>query len=225
MTSLKLNKLMKNILSICFLLFLSATVALAQDARKILDAMSKKVNSYSSVSIDFNIVHDDNQNKDTQSESGRIVAKGKDFSKFKITMPNSDVYCDSKTKWIHMKDVDEINITSADFESDEMNDNPVKFFTVDRKDMKYSYKQTITENQKKLDEIDFYPKDRNAAYSIIRLHIEQGTNHPLRIKYFGKDGNNYTINVTKITPNLTLDDNIFDFKTSQFPNAEIVDLR
>jgi outer membrane lipoprotein-sorting protein len=217
---------MKKILTTCVLLFLSINFVLAQsDARKILDAMTKKINSYTSVSIDFNIVHEDNQNKAVNTENGRIVAKGKDFSKFKITMPNSDIYCDGATKWLYMKDVEEINITSADFESDEMNDNPVKFFTVDRKDMKYSYKKTITENQKQLDEIDFYPKDRNAAYSIIRLHIEKNTNHPLRIKYFGKDGNNYIINVDKITPNLTMDDKTFDFDTTKYPAAEVVDLR
>ncbi|MDR1554025.1 MAG: outer membrane lipoprotein carrier protein LolA [Prevotellaceae bacterium] len=217
---------MKKILTAFMLLFLSITFISAQsDARKILDAMTKKINSYSSVSIDFNIVHEDNQNKITDTENGRIVAKGKDFCKFKITMSNSDIYCDGKTKWLYMKDVDEINITSADFDSEEMNDNPVKFFTIDRKDMKYSYKKTFTENQKLLDEIDFYPKDRNAAYSIIRLHIEKNTNHPLRIKYFGKDGNNYTINVDKITPNLTIDDKIFDFDTTTYPNTEIVDLR
>ena len=220
---------MRKIISIYILLFLFANIALAQsrttDPRKILDAMSKKVNSYTSVSIDFSIVHEDNQNVVTDTESGRIVAKGKDFRKFKITMPNSEIYCDGITKWLYMKDFEEINIALADFDSDDMNDNPVKFFTVDRKDMKYSYKQTITENQKQLDEIDFYPKDRNAAYSIIRLHIEQSTKHPLRIKYFGRDGNNYTIDINKITPNLTLDDKIFDFDVKKYSNAEIVDLR
>ncbi|MDR2653396.1 MAG: outer membrane lipoprotein carrier protein LolA [Prevotellaceae bacterium] len=217
---------MKKILTAFILLFLSINLISAQnDARKILDAMTKKINSYTSVSIDFNIVHEDNQNKITDTDNGRIIAKGKDFCKFKINMSNSDIYCDGKTKWLYMKDVDEINITSADFDSEEMSDNPVKFFTIDRKDMKYSYKKTFTENQKQLDEIDFYPKGRNAAYSIIRLHIEKNTNHPLRIKYFGKDGNNYTINVDKITPNLTIDDKTFDFDTAKYPNAEIVDLR
>jgi outer membrane lipoprotein-sorting protein len=217
---------MKRKLTIPVLLFLSINFVSAQsDARKILDAMTKKINSYSSVSIDFNIVHEDNQNQITDTENGRIVAKGKDFCKFKITMPDSDIYCDGKTKWLYMKNVDEINITLADFDSEEMNDNPVKFFTVSRSDMKYSYKQTFTENQKQMDEIDFYPKNRNVAYSIIRMHIEKSTNHPLRIKYFGKDGNNYTINVEKIMPNLIIDDSIFDFDTAKYPNAEIVDLR
>ncbi|MDR1199704.1 MAG: outer membrane lipoprotein carrier protein LolA [Prevotellaceae bacterium] len=217
---------MKKISATFILLFLTAGFMSAQgDARKILDAMTRKINSYTSVSIDFNIVHEDNQNKITDTENGRIVAKGKDFSKFKVTMTDSEVYCDGKTKWLYMKDVDEINITSADFDSEEMNDNPVKFFTVDRQDMKYSHKKTFIENQRELDEIDFYPKDRNAAYSIIRLHIEKTTNHPLSIKYFGKDGNSYIINVDKITPNLMIDDKIFDFDTAKYPNAEIVDLR
>ncbi|MDR2126539.1 MAG: outer membrane lipoprotein carrier protein LolA [Prevotellaceae bacterium] len=217
---------MKNYFIILISLFLSVNLISAQtDARKILDAMTAKINSYNSVSIDFSIVHEDNQNQITNTENGRIIAKGKDFCKFKITMPNSDVYCDGTTKWFYMKDVDEINITLADFDSEEMNDNPVKFFTNDRKNMKYSYKKTFTENQKQLDEIDFYPKDRNAAYSIIRLHIEKATNHPLCVKYFGKDGNIYTVKVDKITPNLVIDDKIFNFDTSQYPNAEIVDLR
>ncbi|MDR1346923.1 MAG: outer membrane lipoprotein carrier protein LolA [Prevotellaceae bacterium] len=217
---------MKKLSSTFILLFLTAGFISAQgDARKILDAMSRKINSYTSVSIDFNIIHEDNQNRITDTENGRIVAKGKDFCKFNITMSNSDVYCDGKTKWLYMKDVEEINITSADFDSEEMNDNPVKFFTVDRNDMKYSYKKTFIENQRELDEIDFYPKDRNAAYSIIRLHIEKATNHPLSIKYFGKDGNSYIISVDKITPNLIIDDKVFDFDTAKYPNTEIVDLR
>ncbi|MDR0754891.1 MAG: outer membrane lipoprotein carrier protein LolA [Prevotellaceae bacterium] len=217
---------MKKNLTALILLFLSINFVAAQsDARKILDEMTKKINSYTSVSIDFSIVHEDNQNQTISNENGRITAKGKDFCKFKITMPDSEIYCDGKTKWLYMKTVDEINITLADFDSEEMSDNPVKFFTVDRKDMKYSYKKTFTENQKQLNEIDFYPKDRNAAYSIIRLHIEKSTNHPLSIKYFGKDGNNYTINVDKITPNLIIDDRIFDFDTAKYPDAEIVDLR
>jgi outer membrane lipoprotein-sorting protein len=217
---------MKKLLNASILLFLSINFVAGQsDARKILDAMTKKINSYTSVSIDFNIVHEDNQNQITDTESGRLIAKGKDFCKFKITMPNSDIYCDGQTKWLYMKDVDEINIFLADFESEEMNDNPVKFFTVNRKDMKYSYKKTFTENQRELDEVDFYPKDKNAAYSIIRLHIEKNTNHPLSIKYFGKDGNNYIIKVNKITPNLTIDDKLFDFDITKYPNTEIVDMR
>lgn len=217
---------MKKLLNASILLFLSINFVAGQsDARKILDAMTKKINSYTSVSIDFNIVHEDNQNQITDTESGRLIAKGKDFCKFKITMPNSDIYCDGQTKWLYMKDVDEINIFLADFDSEEMNDNPVKFFTVNRKDMKYSYKKTFTENQRELDEVDFYPKDKNAAYSIIRLHIEKNTNHPLSIKYFGKDGNNYIIKVNKITPNLTIDDKLFDFDITKYPNTEIVDMR
>lgn len=220
---------MKRIVNVTLLMFALASIAAAQNSttnpRKILDAMSQKINGYKSVSIDFSIVHEDNQNVTNNTDNGRIVAKDKDFRKFKITMPASEIYCDGVTKWMYMKDVEEINIASADFESDDMNDNPVKFFTVDRKDMKYSYKKTVTENQKQLDEIDFYPKDKNAAYSIIRLHIEQSTKHPVRIKYFGKDGNNYTVNINKVTPNLTIDDKTFDFDAAKYPNAEVVDLR
>ncbi|MDR0659252.1 MAG: outer membrane lipoprotein carrier protein LolA [Prevotellaceae bacterium] len=208
-------------------LLISATLlylcAPAQDkAKSILDDFNKAMKSYPSMDIRFTLTSDDEVNNIIETKDGRVLCKG---SAFKLIMDDIEVYSDGKTKWTIMHDVNEINIQEVDPDSNDMFDNPINFFTVNNKDFKYSYKGSTIIGGKVMEKIEFEPKDKRAAYSVIELRIEKNTLYPYEVSYIGKEGESYSVKVKLFTPNAKIEDVQLDFKEQSYSGYEIIDLR
>lgn len=212
---------MKKILLVAFSLFASSHLS-AQDTKALLDSFSKALDSHKSLDIHYSLIVDDAVNKLSETKEGQVQLKGQSF---KLVMEEIEVYSDGKTKWTVMDDVEEITIQDVDQESTSMLDNPLKFLSVGNKDLTASYKGTATEGGKTLHEVEFFPKDKKAAYSRVVLLFDKSTLYPYQVKYVGKDGVSYTVKVKSFTPNASVDDKQLTFNRSDYKDYELVDLR
>lgn len=215
--------MMKRLLVIALAFFLGS-IAYAQDpkAKDILDDLSAKTKSYSSITADFTINLDNRKDKVKDTQQGKLILKG---SMFKIVMKASDIYSNGRVKWTYLKESNEVNVQNVNPNDPNVMNNPSKLFNAYLTDFKYTYKGLKKDGGVQTHQIDLYPKDLKAAYSMVRLFIDTNTNLPKSVIYSGKDGVSYTIKFNKITANQPVSNSEFVFNEKAHPGVEVIDMR
>jgi len=206
------------------ILVLTFSFSNAQDAvkaKQILDQVSSKTKSFTSISAEFSFSLENVQEKINDAHNGSIKVKG---NKYKVSLMNVDSYFDGKTLYTYLKDADEVNISTPDV-NDEGMLNPAKIFTMYEKGFKYNFIGEKTEAGKTLYEIDLFPENRDKPFSRIKLLIWKDNLQLYTLKQVGKDGNNYTIKVKKMDTNQPFTDSDFVFNTAANPNVDVIDMR
>ncbi len=219
---------MKYILSISLLSFILFN-SYAQDdfeqnakkAKEILDKVSAKTKSYSTISADFTFSMENLQEDISETNEGTILIKG---DKYKVSLMGVDTYFNGKEIYTYMKEAGEVNITEPDPE-DEETLNPATIFTIYETGFKYRYIGEKTEKGKTFYEIDLYPENRDKPYSRIKLRILKDDLTLYSLRQVGKDGNNYTVVVKSMKTNIPLDDSVFTFDTAKHPDVDVIDMR
>ena len=75
-------------------------------------------------------------------------------------------------------------------------------------------------------EFDFFPKQiENKKYSKITIRIDKTKKQIFSVRYVGKDGVNYLIEIDKMLENPTISDSEVKFSKALYPDADIIDMR
>ena len=221
---------MKHIIIILTVIIISSSGIIAQkemikdpEAKKILDALSKKTKSYKSLRIKFSYTIENKQNNYIETQFGYAFLSGK---KYKIIIPGNEIFSDGITVWTYMKEAEEITITEPGPDEESIF-NPAKLFTIYESGYKY-----ILIGHEKIDNqnysvIDLYPElEDQSPYSKIRLKINTEKNQITSVNTFEKSGLVYTINVSEYKPNVKVTDKLFTFDKTKYPESiEIIDMR
>ncbi|MCL2328048.1 MAG: outer membrane lipoprotein carrier protein LolA [Bacteroidetes bacterium] len=215
---------MKKLALIIATAIVSFNCAFAQDAKAktILDQVSAKTKSYSTIKIGFTFEHktkDDAQK--SEKSAGTLLLKGQ---KYQLSLMGNTIYSDGKTMWTHMIDEKEVSIANVEGQGEVF--NPAKMLTIYEKGFKYKFIQERFENNRAIYVIDLYPEDvKNSEFSSVRLTILKDKSQIWKIEYFAKDKNIYVITVNTFEPNVTLADSTFVFDKTKFPGVEVIDER
>ena len=189
-------------------------------ATKILDGVTAKYKTYSTVKATFSTKVEDSQNKVTDQQNGTFYLKGQSF---RIEMTNQIITCNGTTIWTYLKKSNEVTI--SDYEPDPDDITPDKIFTIYQKDFIYSYKNESTSNGVVYQNIDLSPIDKSKPFFKVSLTIDKSNKTISSAKIFDKNQNKYTYNITALSPNVTLADAFFSFDTSKYAGIKITDLR
>lgn len=104
-------------------------------------------------------------------------------------------------------------------------DDPMKLFKDYDKNFKYKYIGQQKSKNRVLHEVDFFPRDLNLPYSSVKLQFDANTLEPYLIRYQGKDGNNYIIQIKNFKSNVPLRDDRFKFDVEKHKGVEVIDMR
>ncbi|MDQ1088238.1 outer membrane lipoprotein carrier protein LolA [Siphonobacter sp. SORGH_AS_1065] len=197
-------------LFVATLLLISPIVSQAQDAKAaaILDAMSKKYQSFSSFTAAFNY----------GSDAGVITTKG---GKYHLKLAGQEVFNDGKTVATYVKEANEVNISSNDPASNEF--SPANIYNI----YKNGYTYKLVEAGKAGNAvIDLTPnKGKSSNVSKVRLTISQKDNTLKGWQITDKSGRVQHFKISKFTPNVAVADNQFTFNKARYPGVEVIDLR
>ncbi|MBN2481668.1 MAG: outer membrane lipoprotein carrier protein LolA [Bacteroidales bacterium] len=196
----------------------------AQDpyAGEVLDRSAAKINNLKSIEADFKLLIEDRKEDLKNVSTGNILIRQ---DRYKLTSSGNTVFYDGKTMWTYASDVNEVIITEPDPSGEDFLSNPAKIFTGYGRDFKYRYVGATTMNGIRYHEIDLFPKNLNQPYSRIKLFINSETEIPEIISSIGKDGVDYTVNLTNIITGRDVPDETFIFDPAKYRKVEIVDMR
>ncbi len=193
-----------------------------QKAKDILDKVSAKTKSYKTFKAEFTSTLENLQEDIKETYKGTIFIKG---AQYKLLFMGAEIFSDGNTIWTYLTEEEEVNINEPNKEDESFLSNPTKIFTIYEKDFKYKFVNEKFQKGRALYEIDLFPIKRDKAYSRIKLKIDKTKMQIFSIKYYGKDGNHYTIEILKFTPDIEMNDKMFIFNEKEHPDVEVIDMR
>ena len=214
---------MKNIILSIISLAVTGIAAKAQidkQAESILQGVSTKYKSFSSIKADFSYTLDNTSEKIKDTQKGTISLKG---NKYKLQVSGQEVLCDGKTIWTFLKDANEVNVSEPNTGDDAI--SPANIFTMYEKGFLSKFIEEKNENGTFLQIIDLTPTDKKKAFFKVKLCVNKTEKLVIRATVFDKNGNHYIYSVDKFTPNVPIDDASFTFNKASHPGVEVVDLR
>ncbi len=203
------------ILSTLFVLV--STFSFGQDAKAkaILDKLSAKTKSYSTVYVEFSSKI--KSSAVDESSNGTAYMKGK---KFFIKSGKYTLISNGIKQWVINSDEKEVYI--SDYEEDEDAITPDKILSIWEDDFKYKYVGTGTIGGVAIEKVDLYPKDpSDAQFHTIQMAIDTKNNKPKQIIVKSKDGSKMTYTFTKFQGNTEMSDSKFVFNKGNYPGYRI----
>ena len=197
---------------ICYPFFLFSQ---ENKAKSILDLLSKKTKSYSSIKAEFTNTFSNTITDLNESQSGTIYLKE---NAYKLELESQIIISDGETNWIYLIDEEEVNITEIDDEENEL--NPSKIFTIYEDGYNYKF---INEGSN-VYHINLIPIE-SSPFSKVELFINK---HKMQISSFNmidKQGSNYKYTIDSFETNIEFNNNFFIFNTKEYPEVEVIDLR
>ena len=199
-----MKKLFITLLSVLLPYCLSAQT---DKAKVVLDKVVSTLTKDGGIQIDFE-----------GTESGSITMKGE---KFYLHSGQIQSWYDGKTQWSYVADTEEVNISHPTPE-ELQGINPYFILVNYQENFESSYKGMKTHEGKQVQEIVLAPKGN--ANEQITLWISK-MNHPIYIKVENNGKPVSEIHVKNVRKQKEINDHVFRFNKSLYPNAEIIDLR
>ncbi len=191
------------------------------EAKKVLDAVSNKFQSFSAVQSNFTLEVQDAKGKVQGSKKGVVYMKG---DKYRVTITGQEIFSNGKDVWTYDKGANEVTITTVDPSGSGI--TPQKLFTsFYDKDFLYKLNGEQKIGAKLLQEIELTPVDKSKAFHKVYLLVDKIAKTLYSTKIIEKNGNKYIYTVNTLNGKSAIADNTFVFNKNNYPGVEEVDLR
>jgi len=213
------------ILCLAMVLCIVGPVVVAQKndpaAKQILDGVSAKFKTFSSVQAGFSYKVEDAKGKTMSSKTGTVWMKG---NKYRVSFGGQEIFSDGKTVWNYDKSTNEVTINDVDESGKSL--TPQKLFTdFYDKDFLYILNGEKKAGNKTLQEIEMTPTDKSKPFHKVYLQVDKDAKTIYSTKVLENGGNRYTYTVSTMKTNSPVADNQFLFDKKKYPGVEEVDLR
>ena len=193
------------------------------EAKAILDKIKKKYKSLKTIEVKFEL-------EMKFPEEPEIVQDGmiaKSGEKYHMNTGDYTAICDGTAVWFILKSNKEIQINNIpeEGETDELLTPESMFTFYEKGDFVYVLANEFMENNVPVQQIEFKPLDPYSEYAKLRLSYNKKTLDVVRVKTFSKDGTTFTLSIKEILSNKSLDNKLFAFDASKYPDFHIEDLR
>ncbi|NJM26952.1 MAG: outer membrane lipoprotein carrier protein LolA [Bacteroidia bacterium] len=165
----------KTVFALCIIL-LGAWVNIAQaqsqydpKALETLDEMSRKYKLYTSFEANISATLVNDVDKIHEEFKGKITVKG---DKFRLTLPEQEVFNNGTTIWTYLPDAKEVNIDNYDPDSEDI--NPSKIYEIYKKGFKYLYIEDKTIGGVTCEVIDLVPEKGRPILQDPYQHWQEG---------------------------------------------------
>lgn len=201
-------------LVLLLLAFPFLTFSQDQKAKSILDKLSDKTSSYSSIEAHFTNVFFSEIADVNESQKGVIYVKG---NAFKLKTDDQLIISDGETNWIYLIEENEVNITEG---NEDETLNPSSIFTIYENGYKYKY---ISDDGKHHN-INLFPTE-SGPFSRVEMKINKSKMEISSFTMIDKQGSQYTYDIEKFITNKNFSDDFFKFNSASYPGVDIIDLR
>lgn len=213
----------KTYLSILLLGATILSIAQASDpaAKAILDGVSTKFKTFTTVQATFSYKVENASGKALSTKSGTIWMKG---TKYKVAFIGQEIFCNGTTIWNYDKTANEVTISKLDASSGMVTPQKMLSNFYD-KDFRYILNGEKTINGKVVQEIEMTPLDKSKPFHKVYVQVDKAAKTIYSTKVLENAGNRYSYTVTTMKTNVALTDAQFIFDKAKYPGVEEVDLR
>ncbi len=208
--------MMKKILLLICIIGVTTAVQ-AQNAKTLLDEVSKKVRSYNNIVLSFKYSLNNPSENVSQETRGDVTLQG---NKYLLSLMGTKRMYDGKKIYVIIPEDEEINISSQD-EEDDNSITPSKMLTFYEEG--YTYKMDAVQdlNGRKIQFIKLTPIDSKSDLKEILLGIDKQTKHIYKMVQKLNNGTNVTFTVNSFKTNQPLSKTLFVFDESKYENYYI----
>lgn len=190
------------------------------DARKILDETASLFTSKGGVKATFKADNFTEGNVQG-SATGTMCIQG---NKFQMTTPDMITWYNGETQWVYLMRNEEVNVSIPSGDELQLT-NPAVLLRQYKKGFAVQYKGTSTTRQaKSAYDITLTPKKKSDIQQV-DLQIEKVSHIPAAITITDKNGATVSIHISKWETGKNQADSFFSFNESDYPDAEVIDLR
>ncbi|MFT4093490.1 MAG: outer membrane lipoprotein carrier protein LolA [Niabella sp.] len=205
-------------------ILLTSVLSFAQrdpKAKAILDQVSAKFKTYTSLVANFSYQITNAAGKVMATKKGTVQMKG---SKYAIDLGGNKIMSDGVTVWNYDPSAKEVTVNSAN--ASENTISPQKLFTdFYNKDFKYVLDKDSKVGGRDVNKIVMQPLDRNKPIERLYIAIDKATKNIISTTVIEKSGNRYVYSLSNFKPNSSIADGVFSFDKAKYPGVEVVDLR
>jgi outer membrane lipoprotein-sorting protein len=195
----------------------------SEKAKQILDEVSKKTQSFTTISADFSYAMINKEEGINENYTGSIILKGKKYN-VRINGLGMQMVSDGQTIWTYLEDANEVTIAKVGGESSDLMD-PSKIFTIYEKGFTYNLTGEKTEGGKAVYQIELVPDGTNKEMSKINITIDKSTMMISSAVMGDGSGTQFIIKVTRMETNKPAADSQFTFDKSKHKDIEVIDYR
>lgn len=205
----------------CLILLSIAGNGQAQEAQAILDQAAQAYEQSNGIKANFAIHSVVPQQNISESFEGVINMKG---DKFKLETPDMITWYNGETQWVYLMRNEEVNVSIPSGDELQLT-NPAVLLRQYKKGFAVQYKGTSTTRQaKSAYDITLTPKKKSDIQQV-DLQIEKVSHIPAAITITDKNGATVSIHISKWETGKNQADSFFSFNESDYPDAEVIDLR
>ncbi len=207
-------------------LLLAAPIALhAQqsdpEALSLLRRINTHYSAFTTMEVELNIEFHDLESDQRENKKAIMAVKG---DKFRIALDDQLVISDNQSIWVYLEEVNEIQITDYDPDSEDFK-SPSELFRLPESDYFAVAVEPLSEEGKKLQVLELSPRNKDLEFHKVRLFVNASDQSLVRAVVQEKNGIHYTFQVEKFKANTGLSDDYFRIDPKDYPSAEIIDLR
>lgn len=206
---------MKKYLSVIIILLSFSTFSQnSEKAKKYLDDVLKKVESYENISIEFKYSLINKEENISQSYKGNVFLKKEKYLVNLLGITN--LFDGKKLYTINIED-EEVTITKSIDEENNIN-NPSKMLSFYKEGFTYIWDKELPINGKLIQFIKLIPIDTNSDDKQILLGIDSNTKNIYNTITTGKNGTETTLTVNSFKTNQSISESLFIFDKNKYSN-------
>lgn len=189
-------------------------------AKAVLDKTVAAFEQAGGIKINFT-VQASNKGRVIGESTGTIQLKG---DKFLLTTRDVTMWFDGTTQWSYLVESEEVNVTTPT-PGEMQTMNPYALLSLYKKGFSYKMGPTQQFRGKPVNEVILTATNKRQDLSRIVLYVSKDDHRPVYVVVESPNGNKSEITVTGYQAGLKYADTLFVFNKSQYPRAEIIDLR
>lgn len=157
----------------------------------------------------------------TVSDFGSIILKN---NMYKLKTEDTRIYYNGKFMWIYVPESEEVYKSEPDDNNpDQLLANPFRLLGNYRDFYKYLLKGEISLNGVKYQEVDLYPVNLNAGYSMLKILCRDNGSEIYSIILKQKNGVEIRVFINEIIHDLNIGDQYFEWNEEENPDVLLIE--
>ena len=190
-----------------------------EKATILLEEVSNKTKTYSSIKADFTYTMDNKAARIHETKIGTLLVTG---DKYKINVAGQEVFCNGEKVWTYIGESNEVQINEMDKRKEAI--TPANILTSYNTNYKSRLIQDKDAADANVEAVELIPLVQGSYEKVIVI-IDKNLKQIKLFKIFDQNGNIFTYKVTRFLTNVPVKSGDFEFNPDDYDDVEVIDMR